>query len=755
MRLSNLFDWRISRRLWFAFGVLMVILAVSTLVSSLLMHSADQKLTEAVDIADPLERACLQMKISAAETSRSVTQYVWTRDASLVQIADDAEESFEAVAVDFLDLADTSQIRELGQQVARLYEGFKRSRYQIFTAADEQYAALEAIRQDIADVRELVAETLRPAIDPASADAEMKLNAVAEMETGLLSMLLALERYVTDSAAGSGQDLTDAEEAFNAAASAYRATGLSVFEDSWFSRIESDVQSVRMSAGELVSLRDEVAALLTEFHEDYVAIEGILDGELRSSLAERSSRAADDAGTAMTAAIVSMAVLGALGLIAGGLAAGLVSRRIIRSLASLESDAAKIADGKFEHRFFVGTQDEFAEAGFSLNRMLDHLMRSRDALGESEETAWALLDATTDSVILTDTRGIILASNEVAANRFGKSLEQMVDLNYYDLLPADIMASRKAQMAEVARNAKPLHFEDERDGIVYDERIFPVMDHRSGKVARLALFSRDITTRKWVEEVAERLGRRNELILEAAGEGIYGLDTMGRTTFVNPAAARMLGYRPEDLIGERHHELVHHSRPDGSSYPHHECPIYTAFKDGAVHSNVSDEVFWRKDGTSFHVEYTSTPIIEDGKIAGAVVTFRDISERREVEMALRQMAERYRMVLDSAATLIISVDRDGSIVDCNARSRRVLGYTTEEMVGRALVDFVEEDFRDKVRDVLRTVLANGFDYSQRFRMLRKDRTTVEVNMNAAAAKDENGEYVRTICMIDTKNGGWV
>ena len=95
----------------------------------------------------------------------------------------------------------------------------------------------------------------------------------------------------------------------------------------------------------------------------------------------------------------------------------------------------------------------------------------------------------------------------------------------------------------------------------------------------------------------------------------------------------MLDYEPEELIGQLHHELVHHSRPDGKPYPNQECPVYAAFKDGAVHTNVDDEVFWRKDGTSFPVEYTSTPIIEDGKILGAVVTFQDITDRSRMAMA--------------------------------------------------------------------------------------------------------------------------
>jgi len=143
-----------------------------------------------------------------------------------------------------------------------------------------------------------------------------------------------------------------------------------------------------------------------------------------------------------------------------------------------------------------------------------------------------------------------------------------------------------------------------------------------------------------VEERAaelQRLGYQQELILSSAGEGIWGLDCDGNHTFVNPAAAQMLGYTVDELKGRHSHTTWHYKKADGSLYPKEECLIYAACKDGKAY-HVTDEVFWRKDGTSFPVEYTSTPIREDGKILGAVVTFRDISERKHMEEELRALS---------------------------------------------------------------------------------------------------------------------
>jgi len=137
----------------------------------------------------------------------------------------------------------------------------------------------------------------------------------------------------------------------------------------------------------------------------------------------------------------------------------------------------------------------------------------------------------------------------------------------------------------------------------------------------------DIAEQRRAEETVRLLNRQNELILKSAGEGIYGIDLQDNTTFINPSASKMIGWEACEIIGKRQHDLIHHSKPDGTPYPSEECPICAAFHDGKVH-HITNEIFWRKDGTSFPVEYTSTPIVKNNKLAGAVVVFRDVTEQR-------------------------------------------------------------------------------------------------------------------------------
>ncbi|MFL3656454.1 MAG: sigma-54 interaction domain-containing protein [Opitutales bacterium] len=139
-----------------------------------------------------------------------------------------------------------------------------------------------------------------------------------------------------------------------------------------------------------------------------------------------------------------------------------------------------------------------------------------------------------------------------------------------------------------------------------------------------------------------------ELILNSAGDGIFGLDANGRTTFANPAACEMIGYSQEEMLGVSSHDLIHHSHPDGSSYLAKTCPIYAAFSDGKVHS-VGEDVFWRKDGTSLNVEYTSTPIWKSGNLIGAVVVFRNLTPLKESEENLRKALREVQKLKDRLA----------------------------------------------------------------------------------------------------------
>ena len=155
-----------------------------------------------------------------------------------------------------------------------------------------------------------------------------------------------------------------------------------------------------------------------------------------------------------------------------------------------------------------------------------------------------------------------------------------------------------------------------------------------------------------VAQVFQEFERQNQLLLDAAGEGIYGVDEHGCAIFINPAGERILGYGARELAGRNIHEVVHHTHADGSHFPIETCPIFAAFRDGDVQT-VEDDVFWAKDGRPVDVEYTSTPVYDNGRIVGAVVVFRDVTQKKaDHQRLLAALAEveqlKHRLELENA-----------------------------------------------------------------------------------------------------------
>lgn len=208
-----------------------------------------------------------------------------------------------------------------------------------------------------------------------------------------------------------------------------------------------------------------------------------------------------------------------------------------------------------------------------------------------------------------------------------------------------------------------------------------------------ASLNREIAERMQAETEGKKLQRRMELILECAGEGIFGLDSNGNVTFTNKAASEMLGWLPEELVGKPHHNLVHHTHSDGSVYRVEECPIHMAYKDGQVHY-MDDDVFWTRDGRSFHVEYISTPILEDNRLVGAVIVFSDITGRLQIDRESKKTQHLMELILDSAGEGISGVDVEGNITFTNKAAALMLGWSPEELIGKSHHNLVHHTHTD-------------------------------------------------------------
>ena len=195
----------------------------------------------------------------------------------------------------------------------------------------------------------------------------------------------------------------------------------------------------------------------------------------------------------------------------------------------------------------------------------------------------------------------------------------------------------------------------------------------------LSTYSIFITLLRIKKAIQERKQAEESLqmLLDTTVEGIYGVDLKGVTTFVNPAASKMLGYTAEELIGRENHTLIHHTHSNGTAYPATKCRILKVLQGGTLQA-VDDEMFWRKNGESFPVEYSSTAIKRNGEIVGAVVNFHDISQRKQAEKKIHTLSQ----AVEQSPVSVILTDINGNIEYVNSAFERSTGYSAEEVNGK-------------------------------------------------------------------------
>ncbi|MGI8940793.1 MAG: sensor domain-containing diguanylate cyclase [Actinomycetota bacterium] len=245
-----------------------------------------------------------------------------------------------------------------------------------------------------------------------------------------------------------------------------------------------------------------------------------------------------------------------------------------------------------------------------------------------------------------------------------------------------------------------------------------------------------------------KLGSLTSLILGAAAEGIYGLDRHGNTTFANPAAERMLGWETVEIIGRPMHSTLHHSRADGSPYPKDECPIHRTLSQGTNHQ-VTDEVFWRKDKSSFPVDYTATPIWEEGRVTGAVVTFRDATERK-----LSETRRHFSQYLQGVPMGVFVIDATGAPIYANNSAVKLLGKDIVPsakperlaQVYKAYVAGTETEYPAARMPVVRAL--SGATSSVDDMEIRQGDGSVDIEVWAAPVYDEAGEVQGAIAVFN-------
>ncbi len=231
----------------------------------------------------------------------------------------------------------------------------------------------------------------------------------------------------------------------------------------------------------------------------------------------------------------------------------------------------------------------------------------------------------------------------------------------------------------------------------------------------------------------------SESILNAVCEGLHGISREGRIIFENPAATNMLGWNALEMIGRPAHQLMHHTRSDGSPYPQCECHIYATLDDG-LSRHVRDEVFWRKDGTSFPVDYTSTAMRNAaGEIIGAIVSFRDITELKKAEEASQRASDYARSLIEASLDPLVTISAEGKITDVNTATEHVTGIARADLIGSEFADYFTDP--EKARIVYQKVFDLGFVTDYPLAIRHTSGRITEVLYNASVYHDAQGNVL--------------
>ncbi|MDD5612860.1 MAG: EAL domain-containing protein, partial [Gallionella sp.] len=330
------------------------------------------------------------------------------------------------------------------------------------------------------------------------------------------------------------------------------------------------------------------------------------------------------------------------------------------------------------------------------------------SLRESEERLRMTLKFAPDAVYICEADGRIVYANENAVESLGFSHAELYKMSVFDLVPADWRETYRQNFGTVLADNQ--HHVVEIRQIAKDGRKIP-MELNAVLLPNGRIYGscRDITERKAVQRALQDSQENLQRLLNSVAEGIYGVDNEGKCTFVNAAFLRILGFvSAEEVVGQYMHDLIHHTRSDGSPYPGDDCRMYQSFRAGqAIYAD--DEVFWRKDGKPVAVEYWSHPIIKNGIITGAVATFLDVSDRKRAEEKIHQLAyfddltslPNRRMLLDRLAKALVHSERNdryGALMFLDLDNFKTLNDTKGHDIGDLLLIEVAQRLNHCVRE---------------------------------------------------------
>jgi PAS domain S-box-containing protein len=326
-----------------------------------------------------------------------------------------------------------------------------------------------------------------------------------------------------------------------------------------------------------------------------------------------------------------------------------------------------------------------------------------------------IVESSDDAIISKDLAGVISAWNSAAQRIFGYTEEEAVGRPISIIIPPELHDEENDILKKLRAGQRIDHCETRRvskDGRTIDVviTIFPIRDVE-GRIIGASKIARDITEKKRADAALRESEERFRLAMNNVAAGLYTLDLEGLVTYINPAAETMFGWTNTELLGRKMHDVTHYKHPDGTPFPSSDCLGLHVVQDGAeLHEH--EDVFIRKDGSFFPVVFSASPLKRDGKTVGIVVGFRDDTQRREADRAIRESEDRFRLVANAAPVMIRMSGADMLCTYFNQGWLDFTGRSIEAELGNGWLEAVYPDDLEGCRETY----TKAFDQQKAFRM---------------------------------------
>jgi PAS domain S-box-containing protein len=313
-----------------------------------------------------------------------------------------------------------------------------------------------------------------------------------------------------------------------------------------------------------------------------------------------------------------------------------------------------------------------------------------DPLRATEEQFRAFLQLSEAGMAQADLEtGRLLRVNDTLCALMGYTADELSRMTLVELTHPDDQEADLARFTALVRGEVPMYASEKRyvrkDGSpVWVWVTASLVRDAAGRPLRTLALVQDITERRLAEQSLRESEARMRALLDSTTDGVLGLDLEGRCTFANAASLRLLGYeRADALLGQKLHALMHHSRPDGSPYPEQECRIHDVLRASA-RTEEENELFFRRDGSALPVVYRASPVVHEGRTEGAVITFNDATERRQVEEERARTLTLLDTLAHNAGEALYLMDAQGRTTYMNPAAERMFGWSQHEAQGRVL-----------------------------------------------------------------------